>query len=238
MFEAGSMRTVVAHIATSARGVVAKSRTDVRSGIRYASEMNGDWLKDALAYAGNMKQAELARRLAAMLGPSYDDRSIVNKMVLGRRQMSGPELLAICEITGFKLPERDGSHISLVPQISWVSASAMRPEEPVSVKDAEAFIAVPELPPGEWIALEVQGDSMDRVSPDGSIIFVNCSDKRLVNGKFYVFQDADDHGTTYKRFRSNPDRFVPYSTNPDHEPIYPEGDYRVIGRVWRTHKDL
>lgn len=232
------MPTVVAHIATSARGRVAKRCTDVRSGFRYACDMNGDWLKEALAHANQMKQAELARRLAAMLGPNYDDRSIVNKMVLGKRQMSGPELLAISEITGYKLPERDGNHISLVPQISWVSASEMRTEAPVTIKDAVGFIAVPELPPGEWIALEVQGDSMDRVSPDGSIIFVNCADKRLVNGKFYVFQDANDHATTYKRFRSNPDRFVPYSTNPEHEPIYPEGDFRVIGRVWRTHKDL
>lgn len=230
------MRTVVAHIATNARGRVAKSQTDACRAIRYADDMMDLWIQEALQHSG-LSQSELARRLTEQLGRSID-RAAVNKMTKGTRNISGEEMLAIEALTGHPAPTAGAGQISVVPQVSWVSASEMRPEAPVSITDAVSFIAVPELPPGKWIALEVQGDSMDRVSPDGSIIFVNCSDQRLVNGKFYVFQDATDHGTTYKRFRSNPDRFVPYSTNPDHEPIYPEGDYRVIGRVWRTHKDL
>lgn len=230
------MRTVVAHIATDASGLVANLQTDVRGAFRYATDMMDLWIQEALQQSG-LSQSELARRLTEKLGRSID-RAAVNKMAKGTRNISGEEMLAIEALTGHPAPTAGAGQISVVPQISWVSASAMRPEAPVSVSDAVSFIAVPELPPGKWIALEVQGDSMDRVSPDGSIIFVNCSDQRLVNGKFYVFEDAHDHGTTYKRFRSNPDRFVPYSTNPDHEPIYPEGDFRVIGRVWRTHKDL
>jgi SOS-response transcriptional repressor LexA len=230
------MRTVVAHIATDARGIVANLQTDVRGEFRYAAGMMDLWIQEALQQSG-LSQSELARRLTEKLGRSID-RAAVNKMAKGTRNISGEEMLAIEALTGHPAPTAGAGQISVVPQISWVSASAMRPEAPVSVSDAVSFIAVPELPPGKWIALEVQGDSMDRVSPDGSIIFVNCSDQRLVNGKFYVFEDAHDHGTTYKRFRSNPDRFVPYSTNPDHEPIYPDGEFRVIGRVWRTHKDL
>lgn len=195
-----------------------------------------EWVQEALQYSG-LSQSELARRLTIELGRAID-RAAVNKMTKGTRRISGDELIAIESITAHPAPTTRAGNIALVPQISWVSASEMRAEAPVSIRDAESFIAVPELPNGKWIALEVQGDSMDRVSPDGSIIFVNCSEQNLVNGKFYVFADVDDHGTTYKRYRSNPDRFVPYSTNPDHEPIYPEGDFRVIGRVRRTHKDL
>lgn len=236
MLAAGSMKTSVAIIATFARGRVSISETDERGDMRYVSEMMDLWVKDALAHSG-LKQAELARRLTEKLKVSID-RAAVNKMTTGARRVSGVEMLAIEEITGWPAPTSRESNISMVPQISWVSAGALSSQEPVDVRQAVDLIAVPELPQGQWIALEVQGDSMDRVSPAGSVIFVNCADTNLVNGRFYVISDEKDHGTTYKRYRSNPDRFVPFSTNPDHEPIYPENGFRVIGRVWRTHKDL
>jgi len=93
---------------------------------------------------------------------------------------------------------------------------------------------------GDYIALTVDGDSMDRISPDGSIIVVNKSDRTLVSGKPYVFCHRGK--VTYKLWRPEPARLQPHSTNPMHEPVYvkdkPEAEKLVVGRVKRTFLDL
>jgi phage repressor protein C with HTH and peptisase S24 domain len=88
-----------------------------------------------------------------------------------------------------------------------------------------------------WIALRVDGDSMDRISPPGSIIIVNTNDKKLVPNACYVIADSDSN-VTYKRYRSNPARFEPVSTNPRHEPIFPDGEPEIIGRVKKSIIDM
>ena len=233
---AGSMQANVAICATSASPLVAKLQTDRPKGLRYADVMLEFWVIQALAHA-NISQAELARRLAGRLGRNID-RAAVNKMTTGKRAVAGDELVAIEDITKFPAPTGASSKLTLVPQMSWVSAGSMSTQDPVKLEDAITFLGFPDLPPGDWIALEVQGDSMDRVSPPGSVIILNRKDTRLVADKFYVFTDLKTHETTFKRYKPRPDRFVPLSTNSDHEPIYPEGEIAVVGRVWRTMLDL
>lgn len=132
----------------------------------------------------------------------------------------------------FFFTESDSRH---VPIISWISAGkADRSDD----QDILGEISAPDLDPrGHWIALRVEGDSMDRISPPGSIIFVNTKDKVLVPNGCYVITDNDENGT-YKRFRPNPERFEPVSTNPRHEPIFVENTPRIIGRVRKTILDM
>ncbi len=127
-----------------------------------------------------------------------------------------------------------GSSIARVPIISWVSAGSFEgvndvwPEDP----DYPTMEAV-DLPPGDWFALTVEGDSMDRISPPGSIILVNRRDKKLIPNGCYVI--ANELGeATYKRYRPSPDRFEPVSVNSTHDPIFPDGAITVIGRVRRS----
>ncbi|MGQ3674277.1 XRE family transcriptional regulator [Xanthobacter sp. TB0139] len=123
--------------------------------------------------------------------------------------------------------------ITRVPRLSWISAGALQAYDPVAVHDDCTVIAVAGLPDGDWIALKVTGDSMDRISPPESIILVNRADTALVANACYVI--ADEMGNaTYKRYRPNPTRFEPVSVNPRHEPIYPDNDPIIIGRVRRT----
>lgn len=70
--------------------------------------MIAKWLKNAL-YQSGLSQAELARQMTARGFPV--DRAAVNKMLLERatskikpRKVSGPELIAISDITGCPLP--------------------------------------------------------------------------------------------------------------------------------------
>jgi SOS-response transcriptional repressor LexA len=122
--------------------------------------------------------------------------------------------------------------VTRVPLYSWVSAGAMASND--APQDASGEVIGTNLDSrGQWIALQVQGDSMDRISPPGSLIFVNRNDRDLVPGGCYVVAN-ELHEATYKRWRPDPSRFEPYSTNPEHAPIIPNGEITVIGRVRQT----
>jgi SOS-response transcriptional repressor LexA len=227
----------VAHIATEGKRAVAILSTDARRDTRYAQSMLKDWFTEALKHSG-LSQAEMARRLTTQLKRAID-RAAVNKMKSGDRAISGDELIAIEEITGYPAPLENSDGIVKVPLLdSLVSAGNLSPREAARPEDVKRYLAASDLPPGDWLALTVEGDSMDRVSPPGSTIFVNRADTRLTDGGFYVVTLESDDGTTYKRYRQHPDLFAPYSTNLDHTPILLDVPYRVVGRVYRTMLDV
>lgn len=124
-----------------------------------------------------------------------------------------------------------------VPLISWVSAGMLSEQQPVT--DFGDFQTIPalDLPDGEWIALRVVGDSMNKISPPESIIFVNRRDKRLVHNACYVVTDEAGN-TTYKRYRSDEyPPFQPASYKSIDAPTF-EGAINVIGRVRRSVIDM
>lgn len=121
------------------------------------------------------------------------------------------------------------------PLISWVSAGALlQPDVQAYVED-EPIVYAPDLDSnGDWIALRVDGDSMNRISPHDSIIFVNRKDRKLVPNACYVIGDGEG-GATYKRYRP-PNTWEPVSTNKAHKPMeLPDGqEPDIIGRVKKT----
>lgn len=130
------------------------------------------------------------------------------------------------------VPGQDQTRVNL---ISWVSAGKLLRDD--VAEDILDVLVATALPKGEWIALRVDGDSMDRISPPGSVIFINTKDKRLIANALYVIADEDGNAT-YKRYRPGPPpRFEPVSTNGNLEPIFPENEPAIIGRVRRTMLD-
>ncbi len=87
-----------------------------------------------------------------------------------------------------------------IPLVSWVSAGAFQPVEAVVDLSEFPVIEIAGLPDGEWFALTVEGDSMNRISPPGSVIAVNRRDRRLVPNACYVIANEDGE-VTYKRYR-------------------------------------
>lgn len=118
-----------------------------------------------------------------------------------------------------------------VPLISWVAAGAMAEVVDRSEFDEVRHIYAPDLDPsGEWVALRVDGTSMNKISPHDSIIFINLRQKTLVPNACYVI--SDEHGNaTYKRWRPGGWESVSYLPQPI---VEPEGEIRVIGRVRRS----
>ncbi len=150
-----------------------------------------------------------------------------------------PEWLAY-EAGPEDLREQSKVHSSrFVPKISWVNAGSFAATDPVFDTDEFETIEVSGLPTGRWVALTVQGDSMDRISPPDSIVLVNLNDRRLVPNACYIVQDGHG-GATYKRYRQSPVRFEPVSTNPVHEALFPDHDNMptIFGRVGRSYIDM
>jgi transcriptional regulator with XRE-family HTH domain len=197
----------------------------------------GKWPNNlaALMQRHGKRQADIVRALGT-------NRQNVSRWVKQERKIPLPEAEALAEEFGVTVAEvllPDAGPAS-VPVLSLVSASGLSaPDYVANLSEAPREPAPGLSQSGEWVAFRVEGDSMDRISPPGSIIFVDLSDKRLVPNACYIISD-ENNAATYKRFRPNPDRWEPVSTNPDHQPLFPApgNGPRVIGRVHKSLIDL
>lgn len=125
-----------------------------------------------------------------------------------------------------------------VPVVSWVSAGQLAEAGEITPEDDE-WVLTSGLRGSRYFATRVQGDSMDRYSPDKSVIIVDADDRTPRSGKAFVF--SMDGETTYKIFQDDPVvRLEPHSTNPFNKPIFPKNPagLAVIGRVVRSILDI
>jgi SOS-response transcriptional repressor LexA len=166
------------------------------------------------------------------------NKQTVDRYIKGERKLLEPaaeKLAPIVHATVAELVLSKAGQLSVerVPLISWVAAGKLSRQEGITKADIRKHVSAADLPKGDWVALEVSGDSMNLIAPHGAIIFVNRADERLVDDAFYVFQTPD--GETFKRWRGGkPPRLQPYSTNPDHETQILTGETSVFGRVRRV----
>jgi repressor LexA len=90
----------------------------------------------------------------------------------------------------------------------------------------------------EAFALRAKGDSMDLVVPDGGYVFVDPTLADLRDGKVFAVMNSENE-TTIKRFRADPARLEPCSTNPSHELIMlGRTPFTVIGQVTGSYNPL
>ncbi|WP_075633818.1 S24 family peptidase [Xaviernesmea rhizosphaerae] len=141
---------------------------------------------------------------------------------------------------GIGLPTDDDAatvNVLDVPIISWVSAGQLTEQDGITDFSEFPTVATLDLPEGDWIALKVDGNSMNKISPPGSIIFVNRRDRRLAPNALYVV--ADETGSAvYKRYRPGEQPpFQPVSYDDVAAPKF-EGAVSVIGRVRRSIIDF
>jgi len=196
------------------------------------------WVAAAMQHAENMSQSELARRLAVRLRTGFD-RSKIYKILKDERDVTAEEMLAIEEITGFPAPAEARTALVPVPLVDWVSAGRLASAESQLPVEKVPLLAFADLGHGDFFATKVKGDSMDRVSPEGSVIIVDRNDKTLVGGKCYIFSIKGE--TTFKMYQADdPPYLAPYSTNPSNKPIFPKkkSEWEIVGRVKRTLLDL
>lgn len=150
----------------------------------------------------------------------------------------GPEEVDVAAAPDDSQPSSRRERIARIPLLSWVSAGRLASvENQIPVEDVP-LLAFADLGRGDFFALRVEGDSMDRISPDSSVIVVNRANRQLVNGKAYVFAIRGE--TTFKLWHAEPEYLAPHSTNPANQPIFfkRKKDLEVVGRVRRSVLDL
>eukprot|EP01037_Dinobryon_pediforme_P005629 gene5629-5689_t len=83
--------------------------------------------------------------------------------------------------------------------------------------------------------IEVNGDSMDLLIEDGGLILVDARQKELAPGGVFLIANSTGEATV-KRYRRDPARFEPCSTNPAHQPfMVNDDDFSVLGKVvWKS----
>jgi SOS-response transcriptional repressor LexA len=212
-----------------------------------AEEKWAKWLDDALTAFGRGGVAKLGRETSLT-------QDKVSKSRKGDRRLRPQEMIEISECLGVPLPEafdraaerearapasrRAGGRARIfeVPLLSHVSAAKLA--EAMETPPGDEMLTLAGLPGGDYFALTVRDDSMDRFSPDQSIIIVNRRERNPLPGRAYVFSVRGE--ATYKIWQPKPARLEPWSTNPANKPIFVERkrDLIVIGRVRRTILDL
>lgn len=189
-------------------------------------------LKEAMKRSG-VGPSELSREINT-------NRQNVTRWAAGDRKLTVPwakKMAPILDTTPEELLLPGARAVQRVALLDWISAGNLAESGSQDFSGSEAVPAVGLDPKGDWIALKVVGSSMDRISPPESVIFVNRRDRRLVPNGCYVI--ADEAGeATYKRYRPDPRRFEPVSTDAGHETLFPDEDPVIIGRVRRTVLDL
>lgn len=172
-------------------------------------------LLKALKDAG-VPQRAVATKLA--IAPSA-----VSMLFKGERALKHDEAIQLQELLGLNDERSSGRHIPVIGMTGagkWLEA----------IEVARKAIWVPAGTEGTF-AVEVVGDSMNILLPEGSIAIIDPEQTEVYGGKLYLLRNAEGEATI-KRYRTDPSRFEPVSDNPEYVPFsIGSTDFRVIGRV-------
>jgi repressor LexA len=184
-----------------------------------------------LRIAAKLTLEQLAERVSAAdpLAPPVHFTTIA-KIEKSQRTISLDWIVKLARALGVNtgaLVSNDVQAIRMIPLIGSIAAGGYQE----AVQDPEEMIPVPADTGINAFALRPNGDSMNMVAHDGSIVVIDPDQPDLLDGKLYAIMNSQGE-TTFKRFRADPPRLEPMSTNPDHKPI-PLGrePFTVIGRV-------
>lgn len=176
--------------------------------------------------ARGLSQEELALRLGDDTSTSTISRIEAGRINLTQAWLE--KLGAALNVNPLELIADAASQVRLVPVIGYVAAGqwAEAIEEPDSWHPVPGDVGGPKA-----FALKPKGDSMDNVASEGEIIVVDPDQLELIDGKAYIVTNAEGEAT-FKRYRADPPRLEPDSSNPEHKPILIGREpFLVVGRV-------
>lgn len=168
--------------------------------------------------SGKVRQTEVAAELG--IAPAR-----VNEMIKGNRKVQHREMPVLVRYLG--MDEGPDPSVRKIARIGMVPAGSLRE----AIAETDGSIEVPANLPRGVFALEVDGESMNKIAPLGCDVIVDPNDKQLFSGDLYVL--SNDAGEfTFKRFVQDPARLVPLSSDPSHEEIPVGGTpLNIVGRV-------
>lgn len=168
-------------------------------------------------------------------------RSQASRILSGEQRMrldEVPVLAAVLEVSELEILYRAGlwngtrPPIVTAPLLSSVEAGNFAETPPEQPPRRDRSILVEYFRPTVF-ALEVKGDSMNKVAPEDSIVVVDYMARDVNDGDLCVVRRYGE--ATFKRYREDAHgkRLEPDSTNPRHTPIFATEDepIEIIGQV-------
>lgn len=183
--------------------------------------------------ARGISQQEMADRLGTTL-------NMFGKLERGDRTLNEnwlQRISAVLEVRASQLIDDDepvadildgAKPIRPIPLLGKVPAGNWRE----AIRTAHHFIPAPAagISP-EAYALEVDGNSMDRIVQDGATIIIDPTDLDVFDKRLFIVQNSEGE-VTFKQYRERPARLVPCSTDPANK-VIPIGteQFKLLGRV-------
>ena len=185
--------------------------------------------------AKKVSQADLAGALGLA------GQSAVSALLAGKRKVSVDEAAAIYALLELDIPARERAvatppveppaalpDYAVVPVIGMAGAGKC-------VRRVGVDHDLDRLAGRAVFGIAVSGDSMDLLIEDGGLILVDAAQKELVPGGVFLIANSAGEATV-KRYRRDPARFEPCSSNPLHQPfLVSDDDFRIVGKVvWKS----
>jgi repressor LexA len=128
-----------------------------------------------------------------------------------------------------------GSGLRMVPLIGEIAAG----DWALAVREPLGWVPVIDRVGGpRCFALKPKGDSMNLIADEDSYVVFDPDQLALEEGKVYAIASEGDLAT-FKRYRSDPPRLEPVSSNPEHKPIMVGAEpFVVIGRATYVGREL
>lgn len=208
----------------------------ILSALGISSIVHNRFMADATFDRDRVKAAMKDQRvtqawLAREVGLTH--KSAVAKILAGTRDISYAEAVKIYELLRL-LPE-GATGVQRIPVIGLTSAGNWRE----AIEMPIWHLTIPSGASGRRaFAVQVVGDSMNKLIRDGGYVVIDPDQKSLNDGKCYLIQNGE-HEVTVKAYRNHPARFEPLSDNELHEGfLVSECDFIVLGRVVWTGSPL
>lgn len=182
--------------------------------------------------ARGISQEELALRTGA------ESTSTISRLESGRINLTQEWMARIGQalaINPLEIIADQASQIRLVPVIGYVSAGQWAE----AIEDPASWLPIPGNIGGpRAFALMPRGDSMDQIAPEGEFVVVDPDQLDLEPGRAFIVTNGAGEAT-FKRYRADPPRLEPDSSNPEHQPILIGREpFLIVGRVIYATREL
>lgn len=185
-----------------------------------------------------MTLEDLAEKVSRITGKNTHFTTIA-KIERSGQKIAVDWIIVLAEALGVHvqelMAEPNREPVRMVPILGGIAAGNWR--EAISEEHSE-YLPIPTSAAGpNAFGLRPIGDSMNNLVNDRTVLVVDPDQFDLLDGKLYAVMNGDGY-TTFKRYRSDPPRLEPDSSNPEHKAIMIGREpFTVIGRVqWRMEK--
>ncbi len=165
---------------------------------------------------GKVVKPKYLPELAKVLGVSYDWLLTGIELEVGTPYITSPP-----------------KNLRKVPIIGWVHAGD--PMEAIEHLDPDCYIEADFKGRPNAKALEIQGNSMNMVAPEGTIILFDPDENNFtIPNKYYIIRVNNDEAV-FRKFTIQEETpiFIPCSTENEHPSIEADANVSIIGRVFQ-----